>query len=168
MNVAVLMTGGTIAKSYNPANAKLYNFEPTVKDLIANLRLDDLILEFFDFMHLDSLDIREQERERIGKKIRDLSECHDGVLVTHGTDTMVSTAELLRASTPPPTVPVIFTGAMVPSTVVGSDAVQNVTEALLALRLLPAGIYLSFHNRILSPPGIHKSYENQTFEKVTR
>ena len=166
MDVAVLMTGGTIAKSYDPASAKLENVRPTVKDLIAKLRLDDLNLKFFDYMQKDSLDIKENERERIGHKIGDLAQKYDAVLVTHGTDSMVSTAELLCAKTPSPTVPVIFTGAMIPGTVIGSDAQQNLTEALLALRFLPPGIYLSFHNRILTPPGIRKNYENQTFEKV--
>lgn len=166
MNVAVLMTGGTIAKSYDLTSAKLHNFEPTVKDLIATLRLDDLNLQFFDFLHLDSLDIKAAERELITRKIGDLSESHDAVLVTHGTDTMVATAELLRTTSPPSTVPVIFTGAMIPGAIVGSDASQNLTEALLALRLLPPGVYLSFHNRILSPSDVRKSYETQTFEKV--
>lgn len=168
LSVAILMTGGTIAKSYNPTNARLYNFEPTVKDLVMQLRADDLSFSFHDFMHLDSLEIGERERTRIVEKIKNLSESHDAVLVTHGTDTMAFTAEALCSQVSRPTIPIIFTGAMVPNAITGSDAVQNVTEALLALRLLPAGIYVCFHNRIFSPPDIRKNHENLTFEKVVQ
>ena len=168
IKVAVLMTGGTIAKSYDPSSARLKNYEPTIEGLIAKLRLDDLNLRFFDFMRLDSLEISDMERERIGQKIIALSADHDAILVTHGTDSMVLTAEVFCEREPHPLVPVIFTGEMVPGSVIGSDAEQNLTEALLALRLLPPGIYVSFHNRILSPPGVRKNYEAQTFEQVVK
>jgi len=165
LSVAVIMTGGTIAKSYNPTNARLYNFELKIKDLIAELRTDDLKFSYIDLFHLDSLEIGPQERARIVSKAAELSEIHDAVMVTHGTDSMVETAEALFASVGTPAVPVIFTGAMVPYAVAKSDAVQNITEALLAARLLPAGVYVSFHNRILSLPDVRKDYDSLTFAK---
>ncbi len=166
LSVAVIMTGGTIAKSYDPSTARFYNFEPKIKELIEGLRTDDLKFVFYDLMHLDSLDIGDPERSTILNEISRRSELHDAVLVTHGTDGMTSTAEELCSAIGRPAIPVIFTGAMIPYTLRGSDAVQNVTEALLALRLLPPGIYISFHNRVLSVPGVRKNHENLTFEKV--
>lgn len=166
LSVAVIMTGGTIAKSYDPSEAKLHNFEPKVKDLIGELRIDDLDLTFVDLMHRDSLEIGDDERKEIIGKIGETVVSFDAVLVTHGTDTLPDTAEELCHSIEILNVPVVFTGAMIPHTVKGSDAAQNVTEALLALRILSAGVYIVFHNRILSLPGVRKDYENLTFEKV--
>ncbi|TNF00611.1 MAG: asparaginase, partial [Deltaproteobacteria bacterium] len=45
-----------------------------------------------------------------------------------------------------------------------SDARQNVTEALLASKILPAGIYISFHNRIFKVPNVRKNKKLGTFE----
>jgi len=165
LSVAVVMTGGTIAKSYDPSEARLYNFEPKVKELISELRTDDLELVYCDLMHLDSLEIGEKERAQIVNQIRQSAAAHDAVLVTHGTDSMADTAENLFSSVSTPKVPVIFTGAMIPYSLKGSDAIQNVTEALLALRLLPAGVYIALHNRILSLPGVRKDYDKLTFAK---
>lgn len=166
LSVAVIMTGGTIAKSYDAGEARLYNFEPKVKDLIGDLRTDDLALTFFDLMQRDSLEIGEAERQEIIAQVRKTIKTFDAVLVTHGTDTLPVTAEELCHAIEKPDVPVVFTGAMIPHAVKGSDAAQNITEALLALRILSAGVYIVFHNRILTLPGVRKDYENLTFEKV--
>lgn len=163
MKIAVIMTGGTIAKTYDPSTAKLFNQETRVEGLIAGLRTDDLSFTFVDLMHKDSLDMDDEDRRLIVQAIADASKDHDGVLVTHGTDGMAATGKVLAETLPTPDVPIVFTGAMVPHVVEGSDASQNVTEALLALRLLPPGAYLSFHNRVLPLGAIRKDYETLTF-----
>lgn len=162
IQVAVIMTGGTIAKSYHVSDARLYNFETKVKDILAEIRTDDLSFSFQDLMHKDSLAIGALEREMIVCAVRKQAKTHGAVLVTHGTDSMPQSAEAVYVAVSDLEVPVVFTGAMVPFTIVGSDAVQNVTEALLALRMLPAGVYIAFHNRILTLPGVHKDYGNLT------
>jgi len=163
LSVAVVMTGGTIAKSYNPAEARLYNFEPKVKEIIAGLRTDDLRFTYMDLLHLDSLEIRDADRDRIASAVADACRSHDAVLVTHGTDGMAQSGALLCAQMADIPVPVVFTGAMVPFAVKGSDAVQNVTEALLALRFLPPGAYIVLHNRVLALPGVKKDHTSLTF-----
>ena len=163
LSIGVVMTGGTIAKSYYAAEAKLANFEPRVKDIIAGLRTDDLNFTYYDLMHRDSLDIGREERRHIVEAVMDMSRNHDGVLVTHGTDGMADTGGAIVDAIAHPRVPVILTGAMVPYTVRGSDAVQNVTESLLALRMLPPGAYIVFHNRILPLPGARKDHKSLTF-----
>jgi len=37
-----------------------------------------------------------------------------------------------------------------------TDAVQNMTETLLAVQILDPGIYLVMHNRVLAFPGVRK------------
>ena len=55
-----------------------------------------------------------------------------------------------------PKVPVVFTGAMVPYDFRHTDAVQNITESLLAVQLLAPGVYSVFHNQVLQFPGVTK------------
>jgi L-asparaginase len=163
LSVGVVMTGGTIAKTYDARGAVLRNSEPIVQRIIAGLRVDKMEFEFVDLLHMDSLDIGIVERAAIVATVRELSGRKDAVLISHGTDTLVQTAEQLAADIPTPSIPIALTGAMMPHAVHGSDSKQNVTEALLAIRLLCAGIFIVFHNHVLSVPGVIKDYEKLTF-----
>ncbi|MEM9631649.1 MAG: asparaginase domain-containing protein [Pseudomonadota bacterium] len=166
LSIAVVMTGGTIAKSYDPTLAKLVNAEPKVTEIIAGLRTDDLRFDYVDLMHLDSLEIGDAERRQIASAVAAACKTHDGVLVTHGTDSMAQSGAFLCERMQDIPVPVVFTGAMVPFALKGSDAAQNIAEALLALRLLPAGAYVVLHNRVLRLPGVQKDHETLTFEEA--
>jgi L-asparaginase len=88
------------------------------------------------------------------------------VLVLHGTDTMALSAEYCFDRLKDLNVPVVFTGAMRPMGFDDSDAQQNVTEALLALRLLSPGLYISFHNCILPVPQARKNKDKGYFELI--
>ena len=89
------------------------------------------------------------------------------IIVVHGTDTMTDTAELAFKKIKTPNVPIIFTGAIRPFSVEGSDAFQNVAEALLAAQLATPGFYLCFHNRIFRVPNVRKNKNKGTFEEQT-
>ena len=47
-----------------------------------------------------------------------------------------------------------------------TDAVQNVTEALLSVQILPPGVYLAMHNQVLAFPGVQKAVDQGTFVKL--
>ena len=87
------------------------------------------------------------------------------IVVLHGTDTMALTAEYCFERIKNLSVPVVFTGAMIPMGFDDTDATQNVTEALLAARLLSPGFYISFHNQIFKVPHVQKNKEKRTFEE---
>jgi L-asparaginase len=87
-----------------------------------------------------------------------------GVVVTHGTDTMEETAYFLNL-TVNSRKPVVLTGAMRPFEFRDTDAFQNVFEALLACRLLPPGVYVSMHSKVLRFPGVRKNRDSLTFVK---
>ena len=67
-----------------------------------------------------------------------------GVLVLHGTDTMAYTAMAMTFMLTGVDVPIVFTGANLPPDETDSDADTNISDALVALRKLPAGVFLSF------------------------
>ena len=46
-----------------------------------------------------------------------------------------------------------------------TDARQNVTQSLLAARLVSPGVYVVMHNRVLRFPGVVKDREKLTFTK---
>jgi L-asparaginase len=163
LKIAVIMTGGTIAKTYDQRKAVLRNIDPVVKRLVRSLRLECAKLSFKELMEKDSLDLDSQDRARIVETVRSATRRNGAVVVIHGTDTLSDTGEALFAAMPTPAVPIMLTGAMIPFVVEGSDGLQNVTEALFACRLLPPGIYAVFHGRALSFPGVVKDRDTLTF-----
>jgi L-asparaginase len=165
--IAVITTGGTIAKTYDQRNAVLRNVEPIVVRLVRSLRLEGGQVRFQNLMDKDSLELNDDDRARIVKAVLAVARKNDAVVVVHGTDTLARTGEALLARAPTPPVPIVLTGAMVPFVVHGSDGLQNVTEALFACRLLPPGVYAVFHGRALAFPGVVKDRDALTFARVS-
>ncbi len=44
-----------------------------------------------------------------------------------------------------------------------TDALQNLTEALLAVQLIAPGVYVAIHNQVLAFPGVRKDPVLRTF-----
>ena len=70
------------------------------------------------------------------------------MLVTHGTDTMVETAQVLASITDKT---IVLTGALNPARFRGSDAEFNIGTAVGAVQSLPPGVYIAMNGRIWDP-----------------
>lgn len=165
MRVTVLTTGGTIEKTYNESDGSLRNYHTILPKMLATLRLPDLDVTYEQVVFKDSLEMTKDDRARILQATRRALDRSDAVVILHGTDTLEQTGELLHRELGDLTVPVILTGAMRPYEFRDTDALQNVTEALLAARLVSPGVYAVVHNRVLRFPGVTKDRETLTFEK---
>jgi len=89
------------------------------------------------------------------------------IIVTHGTDTMVETGRYLERALIELAVPIVLTGAMTPLGFEGSDGLQNLTESLLAVRLLSPGIYVVIHGQIFPVGRVRKDRERGRFAWTT-
>ncbi len=163
MKIAIITTGGTIAKTYDESDGSLKNRRPVIETLVQALRLPDLDIDTHDLMQKDSLELTDEDRERILAAVRELLPQRDAILVIHGTDTLELTGEHLCQALPEPGTPVLLTGAMRPYEFRDSDAQQNVTVALLAARLVAPGVYAVMHGRVLRFPGVVKDRKALTF-----
>ena len=76
---------------------------------------------------------------------------------------MAETGNCIYESCPQPRVPIVLTGAMRPYELRSSDALQNLTEALLAAQIARPGVYVAMHNKLLAFPGVKKDLEQGTF-----
>jgi L-asparaginase len=85
------------------------------------------------------------------------------MVITHGTDTMVESGLYLKRFLPEVQVPIVFTGAMTPLGFEGSDGLQNLTESLFAIRILPPGIYLVMHGQVFPVHHVVKDPLNSRF-----
>lgn len=163
--IHIITTGGTIEKTYDESDGTLFNRETVIKKrLNEKLRLPYTEILISSLMAMDSLDMKEEQRSQISKKISELAADGHPIVVLHGTDTMQHSAEFVETQLNKIQVPVVFTGAMKPLGFEDSDALQNVTEALICAQLIKPGIYISFHNRLYTVPGVRKNKQFGTFE----
>jgi L-asparaginase len=163
MRLTILTTGGTIDKTYDEFQGSLRNSHTVLDVILDGLRIPDLFIRHLEVMHKDSLDMTDEDREIIAKAVCDAAPSSDGIIILHGTDTLADTGEHLHAKCTGLEIPVVLTGAMRPYEFRDTDALQNVTEALLASRLLDGGVYVAMHNRVLRFPGVRKDRQARTF-----
>lgn len=168
--IALLTTGGTIEKRYVEHAGSMENTEPQIRRCLRTLRLPDTEVLVEELMNKDSLVMTPEDRALIAERVLAHAAAGTPVLVTHGTDTVVETgavvAQRLASTLPECAVPVLFTGAMTPFGIEGSDALQNLTESLLASRLLGAGVYLVFHGEVFPIDRVQKDREHSRFVAV--
>ncbi|TFH09161.1 MAG: asparaginase [Candidatus Atribacteria bacterium] len=140
MRTTMLTTGGTIEKTYDERDGSLRNARTTLPQLLARFRLPDLEIDTRQVLFADSLEMTDEHRETILAATIEAMDSAEAVIILHGTDTLERMGELLHARLSDLRVPVTVTGAMRPCEFRDTDAAQNVTEALLATRLVKAGV----------------------------
>ena len=139
IDLLVLGMGGTIDKDY-PRSTMGYAFEidePAAERILAAMPFCSLRWSIQSICKKDSTEINDRDRELLVEAIR--STTASKVLVTHGTDTMIETAQFVKRSRASASCAVAFTGAMKPERFYDSDATFNVGVAVGALGLISQG-----------------------------
>jgi L-asparaginase len=159
--VRVFVAGGTFDKEYNELTGTLH-FEAThVPEMLRRGRcLLDVTVEIL--MMIDSLDMDEAHREQIVKACREATEpC---LVITHGTDTMAETAQVIAAARLDKTI--VLTGAMIPYAFGSSDGLFNLGSALSFVQALPHGVYVAMNGRYFEASRVRKNREAGVFEEL--
>ena len=163
--IIILTTGGTIEKCYSEYDGSLKNRQSRLKkNLLSRLRLPHTEVHLEEIMAKDSLFMTDQDRGIIWERISHYLKKRQPILVLHGTDTMVKTAEFCHGQISRSPVAVVFTGAMKPVGFEDSDAYQNFIEALCLCQVVEPDFYISFHNQIFKIPHVRKNRLRKTFE----
>jgi L-asparaginase len=161
MKIKVLITGGTIDKAYNTSTGELAFVETHIIDMLNRSRsMADTLSEVL-FLK-DSLEITHDNRALILAKCLESKE--DAILVTHGTDTIVETAQLLGENIQDKTI-VLF-GAMTPYSVNQSDALFNLGFALSSVQTQSAGVYIAMNGKVFNFDKVQKNKSLGIFENT--
>jgi L-asparaginase len=162
--IALISTGGTIEKTYDDLSGVLANQVSVLDVMLASLELRGVTIQRIALMNKDSLEMSTADHTLIAETATRLARETDGVVVVHGTDRLsVSGERVVELGTP--ATPIVFTGAMRPYELRATDALQNLTEALLAVQLVPPGVYVAMHDQVLQFPGVVKDRSRGTFVK---
>jgi L-asparaginase len=163
--IALISTGGTIEKTYDELSGVLANHVSVLDVMLVSLELRGIEVQRVQLMNKDSLEMSAADHTLIAETATRMAEALDGVVVVHGTDRLAQSGDRVVELAGTPKTPVVFTGAMRPYELRSTDALQNLTEALLAVQLVAPGVYVAMHNQVLKFPGVRKDKERGTFVK---
>lgn len=158
--VVVLATGGTIASSKSPSGASTAN--RGVDQLLADLDFGHVAVEGRDLLRLGSYLFTHHDLRTIAEAVAaELQRGDvDGVVVTHGTDTLEETAYLLDLVHDSPK-PVVLTGAQKAADRPDSDGPHNLRAAVRVAASQEArghGALVCFGDYVFSPARLRKHH----------
>ena len=93
MKIKVFTCGGTFEKVYNPISGDLTFNDSCVPNIIKRSRITAKV-DFEELFFKDSLDMDNEDRLMIAHRIK--TEPIRNIVVIHGTDTMVQTAQTIK------------------------------------------------------------------------
>lgn len=163
--IAMISTGGTIEKTYDELAGVMENRVSVLDVMLASLQLNGIEIVRVPLMNKDSLEMSPVDHTLVATTALTFAQTHDGIVIVHGTDRLARSGERVVELAPTPLVPIVFTGAMRPYVMRNTDALQNLTESLLAVQILAPGVYVAMHNKVLQFPGVIKDVERGTFVK---
>ena len=153
----IVTTGGTIDKVYFDAASKFSVGDSVVADLLRQAHVEQPY-EVVEVLRKDSLDITPEDRELVRETIAAREEHR--VIVTHGTDTMTATAEVLQSLVEKT---IVLTGALAPARFAQSDATFNVGMAFAAAETLPPGVYIVMNGQVFEAGAVRKDRDQNRF-----
>lgn len=155
----IIVTGGTFDKQYDAIKGELTFKHSHLPAILAQARVTvPIALEINQL--IDSLEMLDEHRASVLAACRTAPEkC---IVIIHGTDTMTQTAAVIGNAGLSKTV--VFTGAMIPYSVQGSDALFNLGFALAAAQSLATDTYIAMNGRVFNWREVHKNKVDGVFE----
>ena len=167
--ILVLHTGGTISMQADASGAVVTSSDNPMNH-VSN-PLEGIHVHDLDFFNLPSPHIQPKHMLALYQKIKEEAANYDGVVITHGTDTLEETAYFLDTMEVPH-MPIILTGAMRSSNELGSDGVYNYLSALRVAsdnRAADKGVLVVMNDEIHAAKYVTKTHTTNvsTFQTPT-
>ncbi len=158
--IEVIITGGTIAKRYDEISGELLFDADHVQKMLSQARVTQY-LKITTLFLKDSLDMDAEDRVQIAQAIAQSSTSK--ILVLHGTDTMVQSAQAVDQIADKR---IVFTGAMIPFAFKNSDALFNLGTAFGALASDKAGVFIAMNGKVFAGDRVQKDRKMGKFVAV--
>ena len=145
--ILLLTTGGTIASVPGGQGLEPRRSDVMERELEQLRTYYDITVR--DVICLDSSNIRPEEWQLIARSIFEGRQGFDGIVVSHGTDTMAYTASAVTFMLPDIDLPVVFTGSQLPLADMLSDGPGNLRTAFAMAASGYPGVFLAFDRKVM-------------------
>lgn len=149
-SILVLTTGGTIDKHYFDALSEFQVGESMAGPLLREARVA-LPVRIVELLRKDSLDLADVDRAQIAAAAAAAPETR--IVITHGSDTMTDTAQVLAAI---PGKTMVLTGALAPARFAESDAAFNLGMAFAAAQCCAPGVWIAMSGQVFDGLKVRK------------
>lgn len=146
--VLLLTTGGTIASRRGDQGLEPQISARGLLEYMSDLRAHYHI-DARDILNLDSSNIQAEEWQTIARAVMENLDAYDGIVITHGTDTMAYTASVLSYMLQNLTKPVVLTGSQMPIDNLLTDARNNLYTAFSAVDCRIPGVSIAFDHKLI-------------------
>ena len=160
MRIRFITTGGTIDKIYFDALSQFEVGESVVQHILTD-GLVDFEYDVVSLFQKDSLEIDDDDRKVLHDFIANDDATH--YVITHGTDTMPETAEVLSDLDDRT---IVITGALTPARFRTTDAVFNVGMAVATVQVAKPGVYISMSGQVFEAGAVRKNRAENRFEST--
>lgn len=147
--IALVFCGGTIAMAPNPKTGAL---EPakTPEQLLARVpKVKEYVdLDIVEAFNKDSSNLRPEDWQKIVETVHSVYNQYDGIVVSHGTDTMPFSASAVAFAMQNLNKPIVFTGSQSIPDKLGSDAPFNLENAFRVATSEIAEVMITFGHTI--------------------
>jgi L-asparaginase len=160
-SLKIFTTGGTIDKVvYSYGSLNYVVGDPQIRQLLeeSNVRFTYTIESI---CKKDSLEMTDPDRQLVFERVSGCTE--NKVIITHGTDTIIETAKVLK---PILDKTIVLTGAILPAKFYDTDAKFNIGGAVIAAQVLPPGLYLVMNGLILDPLSVKKNTVTGGYDRI--
>ena len=159
--IQILITGGTFDKSYNHISGDLFFEKTHIPEMLERSKCR-LNVDVKTLMMIDSLEMTKKDIEKIIEECKKTKSSR--IVITHGTDTMVNTAEKIAEKIKNKTI--VLTGAMIPYAIgSSSDGFFNLGSALSFVQTLENGVYIAINGQYFDFDKVEKNKLKGYFEK---
>ncbi len=161
MFIRFVTTGGTIDKIYFDDMSQFEVGESQVQHILTEglVNFDYDIVAMF---RKDSLELTDDDRQQLREYIE--NDDAERYVISHGTDTMVDTAEVLSGVSGKT---IVLSGALSPARFKTTDAVFNIGMAVAAVQTVKPGIYLAMSGQVFEAGKVRKNRDENRFEKIS-
>ena len=146
-HILLLTTGGTIASVEGGQGLEPHRSGVMDREIQQLRTYYDITVR--DVMCLDSSNILPEQWQQIAKVVYECRQSFDGIVISHGTDTMAYTASAVTFMLPGIDRPVVFTGSQLPLLDVLSDGPDNLRTAFAMAASGYPGVYLAFDRKVM-------------------
>ncbi len=160
MFIRFITTGGTIDKIYFDALSQFEVGESQVEHILKEA-LVQFDYEIVPLLQKDSLEMTDADRAELRAYIE--KDDANMYVITHGTDTMVETAEALQGLGDRT---IVLTGALTPARFRTTDAIFNVGMAVAAVQVSPPGVYIAMSGQVFAAGEVRKNRAENRFEPL--